>query len=200
MSMLAGILACTPACDPGAEERARAVRDAIIAATEERAAEAIKAAEAEARHTALAAERERQNAIARREAHRYAEAIMVLAVADAAEFSARRKRVVVGLQRLRDALPEPDLNAEWKCERYNYPCSVLDVPSEILQRSNDLSEEVDLRIRRGDDFDEVLEWLLMQKDIIDIREQRTGIDFQVRGDMPTRVRFTRFGAGRADPQ
>ena len=187
--VLTSLLTCTLACDSGAAMRSRAVRDAIIAATEERAAEAVEAAESEARTT-----------LARTEALQNARESIALALDEGREAMARRKRVEQGLQHLHAKLPAPDLSAKTRCERLHYPCSVSDVPSEIMQRSSNLSDEVDRRIERGDDVDEVVEWLLTQHDIIDIQAEGPTIAFRLRGGWPMRMQYTRLGAGRPDPQ
>ena len=176
VSMLAGILACTWACDPGAEKRARAVRDAIIAATEERAAEAVEAAESEARTT-----------LARTEALQNAQESIALALDEGREAMARRKRVEEGLQRLMAELPESDPSADKMCEKFKYPCSLADVPREIYQRTHTVALEVAARMKRGDSVDEIVEWLLDVEDIEYINAEPGRVWLQLEGGRPMPV-------------
>ncbi|TXD33804.1 hypothetical protein FRC96_15140 [Lujinxingia vulgaris] len=176
MSMLAGILACTLACDPGAEERARAIREVVIAATEERAAEAVEAAESEARTT-----------LARTEALQNAQESIVHAMAEGREAMARRKRVEEGMQRLMAKQPESDPSADTMCEKFKFPCSWTDVPREIYSRTLTIGHEIAARMKRGDSVDAIVEWLLDVEGIQYINAEPGRVLIQLEGGMPMPV-------------
>lgn len=169
-------------CDPSAESKASANRTTANMATTEHMADTTQ--DAKARSGALWEEVRRN---------------VELAIVQGADASARRARIQNKLQRLSESQPAPDLSADKDCERFHYLCNRMDVPREIQTRSSELAVEVSTRMHQGAEVDEVLDWLLQQKDVSYVSTGSAKILFRINGGMTTDVDYHYRDVVKMDP-
>lgn len=83
-----------------------------------------------------------------------------------------------------DNLP-PAVNVELECEVQGYPCSLAEVPDEILERSQLLADEALAMIESGASMDEVRAWLDEQDGMVEIMSDDLALRFRLEGGRGT---------------
>ncbi len=85
--------------------------------------------------------------------------------------------------------PDPNvpaaLEAELECEVEGYPCSLAEVPEEILERSQLLADEALAMIEGGASMDEARDWLNQQEGMVDIMSDDLALRFRLEGGRGT---------------
>jgi hypothetical protein len=72
-----------------------------------------------------------------------------------------------------------------ECEIEGYPCSLAEVPIEILERSDALGNEVLVRFERGDSTSEISTWLNAQEDMAEVQADDLAVRFRLDGGRGT---------------
>jgi hypothetical protein len=72
-----------------------------------------------------------------------------------------------------------------ECEAENYPCSLSEVPTEILERSVALGEEVLAMFESGDSTAEIKAWLNEQEDMAEVQADDLAVRFRLDGGRGT---------------
>jgi hypothetical protein len=79
----------------------------------------------------------------------------------------------------------PAVNVELECEVEGYPCTLAEVPDEILERSQFLADEALAMIESGASMDEVRAWLDEQDGMVDIMSDDLALRFRLEGGRGT---------------
>ena len=81
---------------------------------------------------------------------------------------------------------DPDLqpNRELDCEREDYPCTLGEVPTQVLERSDQLADDAYARIRGGESVAVVADSLRGQGDVVTVKNDDGALWFRVEGGRP----------------
>ena len=75
-----------------------------------------------------------------------------------------------------------DPSSDLECEQMGYPCSIAQVPAEVLSRSGDLAEEAYARLDEdGRSMEEIADWLSGLDDVAEVEADAGAIWFRVDG-------------------
>jgi hypothetical protein len=89
--------------------------------------------------------------------------------------------LLVSVLSLAPACGSGSASSELECEKEGYPCSLADVPVEILERSNDLGDEAAARLEEGDSTEEVKAWLGEQPEMAEVGADEFVVRFRLEG-------------------
>jgi hypothetical protein len=68
-----------------------------------------------------------------------------------------------------------------ECEQTGYPCSIAQVPAEILRRRHDLATDANRRLDDGATMDDVADWLSGLDDVVEVEGDASAVWFRVEG-------------------
>jgi hypothetical protein len=74
-----------------------------------------------------------------------------------------------------------DPASDLECERNGYPCSIAQVPAEVLRRSRDLATDANRRLDDGATMAEVADWLSGLDDVVEVEGDAGAVWFRVAG-------------------
>jgi len=77
------------------------------------------------------------------------------------------------------------VNVGLECEVEGYPCSLAEVPDEILERSQFLADEALAMIENGASMDEARDWLNQQDGMVEIMSDNLALRFRLEGGRGT---------------
>ena len=87
-----------------------------------------------------------------------------------------------------------------ECTTQGYPCSLADVPADVLERSDALGDEAAKRVDTGVSMPEVEAWLRAQPEVVGVEADDDAVRFRLEGGRPVWVLGERALPDRATSQ